>query len=384
MLISCVSMTHLSMLPPALPELARELGVSTATVGWLQGSAGIPGVFLPVFVGYLADRYGGRKVVFTSVFIFTLFGAAGFFATSFPMLIGLRIVQGVGASGLIGVVIALIGELFDDEEERLRALGINFAVMYMAQMVVPVVSGMVAAGGPFRPFLLFLIGVPVGLWAPRLVVGQPSDTISTPLRHVRATLDDLRRRKTGVDVLGLIGFTALAAFVNQGASFTAVPLLLDEAFGTGSAGRGLVISAFQVGAIITALGVLRTISGRNSQSVVRVAVGLMSVGQFIILLAGFPAMVSVGLAITGAGFGLVLTVAQKDALSSCSPAYRGLIVLTWVAGVRIAQVVGPPVGSYVTATVGIRSAFVITMTLTAVAAIAWGPLRRWLQRMVYP
>ena len=384
MTISCVSMTHLSVLPPVLPDLAQELGVSIAAVGWAQGAAGIAGIFLPVFIGFLADRHGGKNLVLVSILVFTIFGAAGFFATSFSTLIGMRVMQGIGASGLIGIVIALIGELFDDDEERLRALGLNFAVMYMAQMVVPVVSGLAATFSPFHPFLLFLVGVPVGLWALRLEVGQPRGTSSSALRHVKATLEDLRQRKTGIDVLGMIGFTALAAFINQGSSFTAVPLLLDEAFGVGSAGRGLVISAFQVGAIITGLGVLRTISGRNSLSVVRVAIGMMSVGQFVVLLAGFPAMVAVGLAITGAGFGLVLTVAQKDALSSCSPAYRGLIVLTWVAGVRVAQVAGPPVGSFVTDVVGVRSAFVIAVTLTALAAILWGPLRRWLRRVVYP
>ena len=124
----------------------------------MQGSAAFPGIFLAIFIGYLADRFGGRRVILICVTIFTVFGSAGFLATSFPMLIGLRMLQGVGTSGIVGVALTLIGELYEDDQERLRVLGTNLALMYLTQLVIPVISGIVASGGAFRPFLLFLAG----------------------------------------------------------------------------------------------------------------------------------------------------------------------------------------------------------------------------------
>ncbi len=379
MTVSCLGITHLSLVSPALPELAKALGVSISVVGWVQGSAAFPGIFLAIFIGYLADRFGGRRVILICVTIFTVFGSAGFLATSFPMLIGLRMLQGVGTSGIVGVAITLIGELFEDDRKRLRALGTNLALMYLTQMVVPVISGIVAAGGAFRPFLLFLAGAPIGIWAFRLAVGQPKETASSPLRHARAAREDMRRRQTGVDFFGLIAVTAIGVIVYQGATLTAVPLLLDEVFGTGSAGRGLVVSAFQLGAIVTALGVVRVISGR----VLSAGIWLMSIGLFTVLVAGFPLMVSVGLALAGAGFGLVITLAQRNAIASSSAAFRGVVVLTWVAGVRVAQVIGPPFASFVSGVVGPRSSFLITAALTALAALTWRPVRRRLRKTFY-
>lgn len=383
MTVCCLGMTHLSLVSPALPELAKALGVSISVVGWVQGSAAFPGIFLAIFVGYLADRFGGRRVILTCVTIFTIFGSACFLATSFPMLLGLRMLQGVGTSGIVGVAVTLIGELFEDDQKRLRVLGINLALMYLTQLVVPVLSGLVAAGGAFRPFLLYLVGVPIAMWAYRLAVGQPREAASSPIRHIRAAHQDLRRRRTGVDFLGLILVTAIGVMVFQGATLTAVPLMLDEVFGTASTGRGLVVSSFLLGAMVSVLGVVRVISGRISGRVLSTGIWLMSIGLFTVLVAGFPLMVSAGLAFAGAGFGLVITLAQRDAITSCSPAYRGVVMLTWVAGVRVAQVIAPPFASFVTGVVGPRSMFFIAAVLTAVAAVVWRPVRRRLRGAFY-
>lgn len=383
MTVCCLGMTHLSLVSPALPELAKTLGVSISVVGWVQGSAAFPGIFLAIFAGYLADRFGGRRVILVCVTIFTIFGSACFLATSFPMLLGLRMLQGVGTSAIVGVGVTLIGELFEDDRQRLRVLGTNLALMYLTQLVVPVLSGIVAAGGAFRPFLLYLGGAPIAIWAIRLAVGRPREAGSSPIRHVRAAHQDLRRRKTGVDFLGLVLITAIGVSVFQGATLTAVPLMLDDVFGTASTGRGLVVAAFLLGAVATALGVVRVISGRISGRVLSAGIWLMSIGMFTVLMAGFPFMVSGGLALAGAGFGLVITLVQREALASCSAAYRGVVMLTWVAGVRVAQVIAPPFASFVTGVVGPRSMFLLATVMTACAALAWRPLRRRLRGAFY-
>ncbi|MCE2527209.1 MAG: MFS transporter [Actinomycetia bacterium] len=381
--LSCFGSTHLSVLPPALPELAEVLGVSIAAIGWVQGSAVIPGIVCSALIGFLADRFGAKRVVLTCVAIFTAFGAAGFFATSFWVLLGLRMLQGVGTSGVLGLSISLIGELVEDERDRTRALGLNLAFIYIFQMVVPVASGVLAEGGVFRPFLLYLAGVPIAIWALRLEVGRPKGTASSPFRHAREARDEMRRRRTMVDTLGLIAVSILSMVVLHGIAFTAIPLLLNEVFGTNSAVRGVVISAFQVGAIVTTLAVVRMFSSRISGRVMSVGIWLMSIGLALVFVAGSPMLVAVGLAISGAGFGLVYTLAQRDAIASVSLAYRGLVFLSLVTGVRIAQMVGPPASSLVTDVIGPRSSFLIAAVVIALAAVTWRPLRRWVGRLVY-
>jgi MFS family permease len=372
------------VLPPALPELAEVFGVSISSVGWVQGAAVIPGIVCSAFIGFLADRFGGKRVVLTCVTIFTVFGAAGFFASSFGMLLVLRMLQGLGTSGVLGLSIALIGELMEDERDRTRALALNLAVIYIVQMIIPITSGVLAVGGVFRPFLLYLMGVPIGLWALRLVIGQPKGTASSPFKHAREALEDMRRRRTGVDMLGLIMVSILAMGVLHGVSFTAVPLLLDEVFGTGSALRGVVISAFQVGAICTTLIFFRVFSGRMAGRVMSVGIWLMSIGLALVFMAGSPGLVALGMGVSGAGFGLVYTLAQRDAIASVSLAYRGLVFLTLITGVRIVQMIGPPAASFATDVIGPRTSFLIAAGVTALAAATWRPLRRWVGRLVYP
>ena len=120
-----------------------------------------------------------------------------------------------------------------------------------------------------------------------------------------------------------------------------------------------------------------------SSRLMTVGLWLMSIGLLVVFLAGFPAIVSLGLALAGAGFGLVVTLAQRDAIGSASIAYRGLVVLTWVAGVRVSQVIGPPTASLMTGLVGPRSSFLLIAGIAAVAAVSWRPLRRWLKRVAY-
>ena len=186
-----------------------------------------------------------------------------------------------------------------------------------------------------------------------------------------------------MDFLGLVLITAIGVSVFQGATLTAVPLMLDDVFGTASTGRGLVVAAFLLGAVATALGVVRVISGRISGRVLSAGIWLMSIGMFTVLMAGFPFMVSGGLALAGEGFGLVITLVQREALASCSAAYRGVVMLTWVAGVRVAQVIAPPFASFVTGVVGPRSMFLLATVMTACAALAWRPLRRRLRGAFY-
>ena len=383
MAISSFGSTHLAILPPVLPELATVYGVSIAAVGWIQGAAVIPGIVCSALIGYLADRFGGKKVVLICVAVFTVFGAAGFFASTFSVAIGLRMLQGLGTSGVLGLSISLIGGLFHDPRQRTRALGLNLAFILLTQITVPIAAGMLAEGGVFRPFLLYLTGVPIWFWALRLAVGEPQATASSPFRHAREAVEDLRRRRTGVDTLGLIAVSVLSMVVLHGISFTAIPLLLEEVFGTGSAVRGVVIASFQVGAIVTTLVVVRVLSGRMSGRVMSVGIWLMAIGLAVVFAAGSPVVVALGLAVSGAGFGLVYTLAQRDAITSVSLAYRGVVFLTLVTGVRVAQMLGPPTSSLLTDVVGPRSSFLACAVITAVAALTWRPLRRWARNLAY-
>ena len=98
---------------PILPELAAAFDVPESAIGLVQGAVAFPGVLFSLVIGYLADRLGRKRVVVAATLIFSTFGVAGYWASSFWMLVGFRFLQGVGISGMLGLGIALVGDLFE-------------------------------------------------------------------------------------------------------------------------------------------------------------------------------------------------------------------------------------------------------------------------------
>jgi predicted MFS family arabinose efflux permease len=371
-----------SVTAPLLPDLAVALDVSRASIGVIQAAVSLPGVLLSILIGYFADRLGRRRVVLVSLLLFTTFGVAGFFARSFWSLTVVRFIQGAGTSGILGLGIVLVGDLFEGPA-RTRAMGFNLSGTTLANMMGPIVSGIVGQGGVFRPFLLFLVGFPLALWITRMPVDPPR-LVESPLSHADEALGSLRRGGHLVDYVGVLVATVGVTVVMHGLGFTTVPLFLDGEFGIASAGRGFVIAAFQIGVVLAAIQIGRLRTRHRGSRLVGVAFGLMAVGMTVIALAPRWWVVPIGLALAGLGFGLFVPQAQDRAATLGGAVYRGLTVLTWVTFVRIAQVIGPPGGSWSAEAVGPRLTFAVSALVMFLAAGVWIPVRRLAKRRAAP
>jgi MFS transporter, ACDE family, multidrug resistance protein len=367
-----------SVTAPLLPDLADALGVSRASIGLVQAAVSVAGVLLSVLIGYSADRVGRRRVVLTSLLIFATFGAAGFFTRTFWGLVGVRLIQGVGTSGILGMGIVLVGDLYEGPE-RTRAMGFNLGGVTLVNMMGPIVSGAIGEGGVFRPFLIFLIGFPLALWVTRMPL-ETKRVVLSPLSHAGEALASLRRGRHLVDYVGILMATVAVTILMHGLGFTTVPLFLDGVFGIASAGRGLVIATFQLGVVLAAVQIGRLRARTRASRLVGAAFSLMALGMLVTALAPTWWVVAVGLSVAGVGFGLFVPQAQERAATLGGPVYRGLTVLTWVTFVRIAQVVGPPAGSLSAETLGPRLTLAIAAAVMAVAALLWAPVRRMAAR----
>jgi len=367
-----------SVTSPLLPDLADALGVSRASIGVVQAAVSLPGVLLSILIGYFADRFGRRRVVLTSLIIFTTFGLAGFWARSFWGLTAVRFIQGAGTSGILGLGIVLVGDLFEGPA-RTRAMGFNLSGTTLANLMGPIVSGIVGQGGVFRPFLLFALGYPLALWVTRMPI-EPTRVVESPLSHADEALTSLRRGRHLVDYVGILVATVGVTVVMHGLGFTTVPLFLDGEFGIGSSGRGLVIAAFQVGVVFAAIQIGRLRARHRGSRLVGISFALMGLGMAVTAIAPQWGVVPVGLAIAGFGFGLFVPQAQDRAATLGGPIYRGLTVLTWVTFVRFAQVIGPPSGSWSAESLGPRITLGVAALVMILAAVTWKPIRRFAKR----
>jgi MFS family permease len=358
---------------PILPDLAAALDVPTSAIGLVQGSVAVPGILFSLVIGYLADRIGRKRVVVTSTLIFSIFGLAGFWASSFWMLVGFRFLQGIGISGMLGLGIALVGDLFEGPA-RTKAVSYNLAGIQLMSMGGPIISGFVATGGIFRPFLVFGLGFPLALWATRLAIPRHAAVTGSPRGHVRDMIADMRAGKTLTDYAGVLTAALLSVVVFHGVILTATPLFLESEFGVAVAARGAILAFFQGGLVAAAL-VFSSVGVRLGSRAVTIGFGTMALGLTLISTTSSVAQIALGLAVTGAGFGTFMSLGQVFAASAASAAFRGLAVSMLVTTIRIAQTVGPPAASLATDQISSRSSFIGAAALVALLAVTWRPLR---------
>jgi EmrB/QacA subfamily drug resistance transporter len=155
-----------TVLATALPAMSRSFGVdplhmSVALTSYLLSLA----VLIPAS-GKAADRMGSRTVFRAAIAVFTLGSILCGLAPSLPVLVGARILQGIG-----GAMMVPVGRLV-----LLRAVPRNELVKAMAWLMVPATLGPILGppvGGFITTYLdwrwIFYINVPIGLVGMALV-----------------------------------------------------------------------------------------------------------------------------------------------------------------------------------------------------------------------
>jgi predicted MFS family arabinose efflux permease len=106
----------LQCLPPLVPRIINELKLSHTEAGMLMSLTALPGIFLSIPAGMMADRYGNRLIVITS-FIAILTGQT-VFATgnSFAVLAAGRLIAGAGVMIMVMMLPPIITRWFAGRE----------------------------------------------------------------------------------------------------------------------------------------------------------------------------------------------------------------------------------------------------------------------------
>lgn len=142
-----------------LPTIGEGLGVPTTELAWVIDAYTVALASLLITSGALADRFGRRRMFRVGLTVFGLASVACALAPTVEALIAARVVQGVGASMLNPVALAIVAHTMTDPRERARALGFWGALFGISMAAGPLVGGMLIASFGWR--WLFWINVPV-------------------------------------------------------------------------------------------------------------------------------------------------------------------------------------------------------------------------------
>ncbi len=116
------------MIAPLLPRLAEVFQVSEQQIGLIVPAYMIAYGISTLIYGLLSDRLGRVRVIRFSLLVFIILTALTATAQSASQMIVWRLLTGLGASGVVPMSLALVGDLYP-QNQRGRALGLLFAAM---------------------------------------------------------------------------------------------------------------------------------------------------------------------------------------------------------------------------------------------------------------
>lgn len=142
----------------ALHTLQLDFGTSVSWAGWTITAYSLGLVIMLPISGKLADRYGRRRILVTSVAVFTLASMACGLAGNIYVLIVLRMLQAAGGAGFTPAATGLVVEHFGAARDRY--LGMFSSIFPIGAMVGPVIGGVLVEWASWR--WIFYSIVPVG------------------------------------------------------------------------------------------------------------------------------------------------------------------------------------------------------------------------------
>jgi len=181
----------------AVPAMAASFHVAPLSLKVVVASYILSlAVCIPVS-GWMADRFGTRRVFGSAVVVFTLSSLLCGLSLNVPMLVAARILQGMGAAMMIPVGRLTIIRTFP-KTELLRAMNFVILPALIGPLLGPTIGGLIVHWLPWR--IIFLVNIPVGFAALLLIH-----------RYMPDYHGDGRRP---LDVIGLVLFGAGTALLS--------------------------------------------------------------------------------------------------------------------------------------------------------------------------
>ena len=138
--VTAMGLLSNALLMSSTPEILETFGAPTSRAGLLIACGTVTGIVAAPTMGFLADRYGRKRVLIPCLVVFGVFGALGGLAPSLGWLLAARVCQGAGSAGLINLAVVIISDHWQGLD-RARLIGQNSAVITTCLAVFPFLGG---------------------------------------------------------------------------------------------------------------------------------------------------------------------------------------------------------------------------------------------------
>ncbi len=353
----------------ALPTISANLGVQASASVWVVNAYQMAIMLLLLPLASIGDILGYKRVYIAGLGLFGVASVGCAFSGSLDMLTLMRVLQGVGASGVMSVNMALV-RLIHPMNRLGHGIGINAFMIAVSAAAGPTIASAVLAIAPWQ--WLFAVNVPVVIAAVMIGISALPESprashsfdfstavlsgvtfgmliaflegLSEPgaaltrdgefaLMLVAAILLARRQIRTPspmlpVDLLRIPMFalsvaTSSCSFIAQTLAYVAIPFHLHDV-GYSAVEIGLLMTPWPIGTAI-----LAPIAGRLADRFPAGLLGLFGLLAFAAGLAGMAALYTTGnaanvvwrMALAGAGFGLYQSPNNRT-IQASAPRHR--------------------------------------------------------------
>jgi MFS transporter, DHA2 family, multidrug resistance protein len=427
-----------------LPTMTRDLGVSPDQAIWI-----VNGFQLAVLVALLPLAQWGERVTYRRVYLVgvALWGVASAFAAmvdSLSLLIVARVIQGLGAAGVMAVNMALV-RLTWPPTLLGRGIALNSVVVSTATVLGPLVAAAILSFTSWRGllamnvpacFLLLVLGYralpdnPAVMHAPApsladivlnaslfILLFMAADSLARAMKspvgpghglaqgatllalgglvavvHVRRQWNrphallpvDLLR----IPVFGLSMLTSVGSFAAQTMSYIVLPFLLIDVWRTTASEAGFLMACWPVGTIASAALAARWIGRHHGGRLGAVGLSLLALGLaalgWVAATDSQPHVVAWSLGLCGVGFGLFQSPNNHLIITS-APAHRAGAASGMLGSARLTgQTLGASLVALVFAIQGETSPKGLSVALLAAATLSGLAGAASLMRVRYP
>ncbi|BFI98943.1 MFS transporter [Priestia sp. Y58] len=343
-----------SMLIPVLPVIEKRLQISSLQVSMIITVYSIFAIFLIPIAGYLSDRFGRKKIIIPSLLLAAVGGALTGWASwqmanpFWVILIG-RAIQGIGSAGAMPVVMPCVGDMFKDEQEITKGLGLIETANTFGKVLSPILGAFLAAMIWFLPFwfipILCLISILLVIFLVKVPKNDSSSESEQKKKSITRFLKDLKKTlKENIGwLMAIFILGAIIMLVLFGVLFY-LSTILEERYHIVNTKKGLVMAI-----PLLALSISSFVAGKkvgNNKIVMKWSAffGFLLLTCSFIILFFNTSLFSILLTLVLGGIGIGAALPSLDALitEGIEKEERGTITSLYSSMRFVGVAAGPP------------------------------------------
>ncbi len=339
LLVSSLTIMSVITISPALPQMAMVFSDVENAEFLVKLVLTLPALMIAVFspiTGRLIDRYGRLRMLWLSLVLYAISGAAGYFLNNLYHILISRALLGVSVGMSMPIVITLIADYFEGME-RQKFVGLQIAFMSMGGILFIGLGGILADFSWRHPFLIYLSSL--------LVL-----PLSIAFLHEPAIVQQRNQANTNVKAPGIIWMLFINIMIMWIIFFlipVQIPFHLKNIGVEKNSLIGAAIAMATAFSAISSFSYSKIKSRLSFLSIFSLGYLLLAAGFVCISISNTYVLVVIAMMLSGLGMGMMIPNTNMWVMKIAPPEIRGKeigkLTTFWFAGQFLSPIIIFPV-----------------------------------------